>query len=58
MMKSLRRITRPRWMPGQLAIYDRFGEPLSPRIPGREFEPRRENPNAVLSRMRWGLGLM
>ena len=48
----------PSWYPGAQVIRDRFGAQIGPRIGGKEFGPRADDPNGVLNRMRWGLGLM
>lgn len=48
----------PSWYPGKQAIRDRFGADVGPNFGGREYGPRTENPDTVLTHMRWGLGLM
>ena len=58
MYRKFKKSRRLRWFPGQPATHDRWGEPLQPTFTAREFGPRSEHPDTVLSRMRWGLGLM
>lgn len=45
------------WFPGQKPTLDRWGEPVSGAIQGREFTSASTQAGAV-ERMRWSLGLI
>lgn len=44
------------WFPGQTATRDRWGDPVSGEVKGREFQSGASTAHNAAQRMRWSLG--